>query len=205
MDFTRDAVITGTKPKKPEEKHLNYFESRLLLKELYKRLDQGLIYYLLLLGLTSGMRFGEMVGLTRKDFDFEKNEIKINKTWGYTRRMEEGFGDTKNEQSIRVIKIDKKTMTAFKQLFDSTPENIHKLVFYSPKSKYKVISNGGANKILKNLLSTLKIESITVHGLRHTHASILLYQKVSIYYVSERLGHGDIETTLSYYATSLRN
>jgi len=36
--------------------------------------------------------------------------------------------------------------------------------------------------------------------LRHTHASILLYKKVTIYYVSERLGHADIETTLQSYA-----
>lgn len=38
-----------------------------------------------------------------------------------------------------------------------------------------------------------------MHGLRHTHASVLLYKKVSIYYVSERLGHSNIETTLKEY------
>jgi len=41
---------------------------------------------------------------------------------------------------------------------------------------------------------------ISIHGLRHTHASILLYRKVSIYYISERLDHKDIDTTLKYYA-----
>ena len=40
---------------------------------------------------------------------------------------------------------------------------------------------------------------ITFHGLRHTHGSILLYKKASIHYISERLGHGDIETTLKTY------
>ena len=50
------------------------------------------------------------------------------------------------------------------------------------------------------MLKSLDIELISVHGLRHTHASILLYRKVSIYYVSERLGHKDIDTTLKYYA-----
>lgn len=38
--------------------------------------------YLILLGLTSGARFGELVGLTRKDFDFENNTISINKNMG---------------------------------------------------------------------------------------------------------------------------
>lgn len=46
----------------------------------------------------------------------------------------------------------------------------------------------------------MNIQPISAHGLRHTHASILLYKRASIYYVSERLGHSDIETTNSYYA-----
>jgi integrase len=201
VDFTKDAVLTGNvKAKRPEEKHLHYSESQKLLKELFKRLDENDTYYLLLLGLTSGMRFGEIVGLTRKDFDFKNNTITINKTWGYTKKMPEGFGPTKNEQSVRTIKMDKQTMAAFKSYFKKKPENVFKLVFFSGSSKYKVISNGAANKALKTLLKKLNIEPISVHGLRHTHASVLLYRGVSIYYVSERLGHGDIETTMSTYA-----
>ncbi|WP_343781037.1 site-specific integrase [Virgibacillus salarius] len=142
--------------------------------------------------------------MTRKDFNFKKNTISINKTWGYMKRNTEGFAPTKNEQSIRVIKIDQRTMAHFKKLFQSTPDNIHQLVFYSPNSKYKVISNTNANKLLKKLLINLKINPITMHGLRHTHASVLLYKKVSIYYVSERLGHGDIETTLREYSHVVR-
>lgn len=198
-DFTRGAVLSGSVPaKRPEEKHLNYFESKRLLRALDQPTE--LSHYLILLGLTSGMRFAEMVGLTRDDFDFEKNEIAVNKTWGYTNKMHEGEGPTKNIQSVRKIKMDSKTMAIFKAWFDSTPDNIHKLTFYSPSSKYKVLSNGGANKALENLLKKLNIEPISIHGLRHTHASILLYKKVSIYYVSERLGHADIETTMNHYA-----
>ncbi|WP_054028606.1 site-specific integrase [Bacillus sp. FJAT-28004] len=199
-DFTRRVTFSGSVPsKRPEEKHLNYFDSKRLLKELTDNLNT-LTNYLILLGLTSGMRFGELVGLTRSSFSFKTNEIIINKTWGYTNKMHEGFGPTKNEQSNRTITMDKKTMDLFMELFERTPENIHGLVFHSPQSKYKVISNNGANKALGLLLEKLKIDPITVHGLRHTHASILLYKGVSIYYVSERLGHGDIETTMQYYA-----
>lgn len=60
-------------------------------------------------------------------------------------------------------------MDHFIELFKLTPTNINQLVFYSPSSKYKVISNTTVNKLLKNLLGELKIHSITVHGLRHTH------------------------------------
>lgn len=201
VDFTRNVSLSGKEGKNKEEKYLNYEESKKLLNYLYKNLDKGMTNYLLLLGLTTGMRYGELVGLTRKDFDFKNNTINVDKTWGYTNKMHEGFGPTKNPQSVRKIKVDSKTMQVFKNLFDTVPDNIYRLVFYSSQSKYKVISNANANKVLENILKELKIETIiTAHGLRHTHASVLLYQGVSIYYVSERLGHADIETTLRVYS-----
>lgn len=90
-------------------------------------------------------------------------------------------------------------------MFNSTPENIHRLVFYNQTSKYKVVSNATVNATLKSLLSELKVEPISVHGLRHTHASVLIYQrKVTINYISERLGHKDIETTIKDYSHVLK-
>ncbi|WP_243198128.1 tyrosine-type recombinase/integrase [Weissella diestrammenae] len=43
-------------------------------------------------------------------------------------------------------------------------------------------------------------QRITIHGLRHTHASYLLSQGIDIQYVSERLGHADVNITMSVYA-----
>lgn len=199
FDFTRKAKLTGSvESKRPEEKHLNYVESQKLLNELYERKDKSNGYYLLILALTSGMRFAEIVGLTKEDFNFDLNEIKINKTWDY--KKGKGFSKTKNDSSNRTIKMDSNTMNLFKKLFDEIPNNMHNLVFYSPRSSKKVLTNEFVNKILKKTLADLNIESISVHGLRHTHASILLYKKISIYYVSERLGHAKIDTTLNYYS-----
>lgn len=203
-DFTRKVKFSGLDSKKDEEKYLNYAESQILLQHLYNNLDKGLTYYLLLLALTTGMRYAELVGLQRKDFDFVNNTITINKTWGYTRKMHKGFGKTKTESSNRTIGVDSKTMNAFKKLFLKTPENYLRLVFFSPTSQYHVLSNASCNKTLKRVLNDYGIDPITVHGLRHTHASLLLYKKISIYYVSERLGHSDIETTLSTYTHVLK-
>ncbi|GIO25181.1 integrase [Oceanobacillus sp. J11TS1] len=205
FDFTRKTKPTFKIPaKKSTEKHLDYHESDQLLKTIRSRTDRGLGYSLLLLILTSGVRFQEAIGLTRKDFDFKNSTITINKTWGYKKDSPEGFGPTKNEQSNRTIIMDKKTMNHFQKMYNNTPTNIHELVFYSPESQYKVISNTNANKLLKKLLLELNINPITLHGLRHTHASVLLYRKASIHYVSERLGHSDIETTLKEYTHVLK-
>lgn len=205
-DFTRNAVLTYTVPaKKKSEKHLNFIDTKLLLKEILRRLNDGIGYYLLLLGLVTGMRFEELVGLTFKDFDFTNNKIRVNKTWGYNNRMEEGFGPTKNEQSNRIITLNDETMDIFKNLFNTIQDNPHHLVFYNPKSKYKVISNEKANHLLREVLLHLNIRPlITVHGLRHTHGSVLIYKKANPHYVSERLGHVDIETTYRVYTHLLK-
>lgn len=201
IDFTRRATLTGRDSKKQIDKHINYLESKQLSKALCEVLqaEHRQVYYIILLALKSGMRFAEIVALQRKDFDFKNNTINISKSWGYTSSFEDGEKKTKTETSNRVIKIDKVTMNMFQKYFEETPENIHKLVFYNPESKYKVFSNTGVNKALKKLLNKLRIDEISIHGLRHTHASILFYKGISVQYISERLGHADVDTTIRIY------
>ena len=88
---------------------------------------------------------------------------------------------------------------------ENHPDNIHKLVFFDPTSDISVVTNDRINDVLKAILKRLNIgPEITIHGLRHTHASILLYKGVSILYVSERLGHSGIDVTSSTYAHVLK-
>ncbi|EOB3421192.1 tyrosine-type recombinase/integrase [Enterococcus faecium] len=55
------------------------------------------------------------------------------------------------------------------------------------------------NKFLRKFCKKVGVTEITCHGLRHTHAFILLYQGINIKYVSRRLGHKDIVNTLQTY------
>jgi integrase len=79
--------------------------------------------------------------------------------------------------------MDRDTMNVFRRLFNDVLDNIFRLVFYSRFSKYNVIRNNNTNKILRDLLVILNINRISVHGLRHIHASVFLYEGVSVYYV----------------------
>lgn len=202
VDFTRKVTIYYTvEAKKASEKHLNYKDSQRLIKEVIRKLDDGLGYYMILLAISSGLRYGELIGLTTKDFNFDTNKITVEKTWGYHKRMPKGFGPTKNKSSNRVVDVSPKVMNVFKDLFKKIPPNINRLVFYSGSSKYQVISNTNANKLLRKVLNDLGIKPIvTLHGLRHTYASILLYQRVSLGYVSESLGHKNTIRTQQDYA-----
>lgn len=56
-----------------------------------------------------------------------------------------------------------------------------------------------SNRIIKMDKTLLNIDEISIHGLRHTHASILFYKGISVQYISERLGHADVDTTIRIY------
>lgn len=45
--------------------------------------------------------------------------------------------------------MDQETMNIFKKYINKSPDNKYNLIFYSDSSKYKVISNRNANKLLK--------------------------------------------------------
>ncbi|WP_312507439.1 tyrosine-type recombinase/integrase [Lysinibacillus sp.] len=203
IDFTRKVELNATNNvKKSEDKHLNYNDSVNLYKELFNRLSPSTsTYHLILLGLVSGLRFGELTGLTTDCFDFKTNQIKVYRAWDYKRGT--GFGPLKNEQSERKISIDKKVMNEFKKLILAIPENENNLVFYR-QSSVKTVTNEGANKLLRKTLDALEIEHISIHGLRHTHASVLIYKGANIHSVSKRLGHSDIQTTLDHYSHVLK-
>lgn len=96
------------------------------------------------------------------------------------------------------------TIQVLEVLKQQKEENFFNLVFCSQKAKSKVISNELCNRMLKQCCQELKINPISFHGLRHTHASILIYKGVSIYYISERLGRSTIQTTLDHYSHLLK-
>jgi integrase len=203
VDFTRGVEFNSSVvSKRPEERHLNYEESVALIAELKDRLDRSLGYYLLLLAIVSGLRFGELCGLKRSDFDFKNNIIKVRQAWDYKEGT--GFATLKNLQSKRDVAIDEVTMGLFKDLFSKLPSNIYETVFFNPQSIKGTLTNEATNKLLRNTLKKLGIQTISIHGLRHTHISVLLYKGVSIQFISERAGHKDIETTLKYYSHVLK-
>ncbi|MEH7546977.1 MULTISPECIES: tyrosine-type recombinase/integrase [Bacillaceae] len=55
------------------------------------------------------------------------------------------------------------------------------------------------NEKLNILIKKHNLHSITIHGLRHTHASLLFKAGTSIKEVQEWLGHTDIQMTMNIY------
>lgn len=188
-DPTRKVVIKGKLPGKKKVKFINQFELHTLLLQLNLGQKVNWDWFILLVAKT-GIRFSEALALTPKDFDFSRQTLSISKTWDY--KDGSGFLPTKNKSSIRKIQIDWQTVIQFSELTRYLPENkpifIHKLVY-----------NSTVNDILERHCISAKIPVITIHGLRHTHASLLLFAGVSIASVARRLGHASITTTQKTY------
>ena len=94
---------------------------------------------------------------------------------------------------MRKIQIDWQIVVQFSELLKGLPED--KPIFVTKERVY----NSTVNDILERHCRALEIPVISVHGLRHTHASVLLFAGVSIGSVARRLGHASMTTTQKTY------
>lgn len=198
-DPTRKAVITGRLKETKKSKYLHNEEWQILIQNI-DTYNNGITHNLIIyLAAVTGMRFAEVLGLTWDDVNFSKQQISINKTWDYKYRT--GFIPTKNNSSIRTIDIDKQTTNVLQQHQEIQEQwklnNPYNLVCMNIMEKLPVSAT--INRHLENLCESLNIRVISFHGLRHTHASVLLFQGVNLMAVSKRLGHSNVTTTQNIY------
>lgn len=189
-DPTRKAIIKGKTPRQKKIKYLNQFELHKLLAGLNLTRDISWDWFILLVAKT-GIRFSEALAITPKDFDFSHQILSISKTWNY--KGDGGFLPTKNTSSVRKVQIDWQTVIQFCDLIKDLPQE--KPIFVKEKSIY----NSTVNGILARHCRKAGIPLISIHGLRHTHASLLLFAGVSIASVARRLGYSSMTTTQKTY------
>ena len=190
-DPTRKAVIKGKAPRPKKIKYLNQFELHTLIADLDLTSGVNWDWFILLVAKT-GLRFSEALAVTPADFDFSKQTLNISKTWDY--KGEGGFMPTKNKSSVRKVQIDWQIIVKFSELVKGLPED--KPIFITGDGK---IYNSTVNAILTRHCKACGISEISIHGLRHTHASLLLFAGVSIASVARRLGHASMTTTQKTY------
>lgn len=189
-DPTRKAIIKGKTPRNKKIKYLNQFELHMLIADLNLKEEPNWDWFILLVSKT-GMRFSEALAITPSDFDFARQTLSISKTWDY--KGDGGFMPTKNKSSVRKIQIDWQIVVKFSELVKGMPED--KPIFIGDSKIY----NSTVNDVLTRHCRSCGISEISIHGLRHTHASLLLFAGVSIASVARRLGHASMTTTQKTY------
>lgn len=152
---------------------------------------------ILLLVSYTGIRRGECIALQWKDVDFKNNTISISKT-----RDQYGTRPPKTKNSYRTIRVEsfvmqelekyknwcKKTLLQYgKKLNNGDFIFINEYGEPIDGTKVNTMFN---NSLLKaGILDNTGNAKITFHGLRHTHATILLNAGVNPKVIAERLGN----------------
>nr|WP_304317278.1 tyrosine-type recombinase/integrase [Bifidobacterium catenulatum] len=193
-DPTRKVIIKGKQPRIKKMKYLNQFELHAMLADLDLGSEASWDWLILLIAKT-GLRFSEALGLTPDDFDFTHQTLSVSKTWDY--KNGGGFVPTKNESSVRKVQLDWQLIMQLSGLLKNLPHD--KPIFVHGK-----IYNSTANGVLARHCKNVDAPVISIHGLRHTHASLLLFAGVSIASVSRRLGHASMTTTQETYLHVIR-
>ena len=215
QDYIRRNPIPATKPyprRKPTIIILNKANVKRLLKAAY---NSG--WYLeILLGLFCGLRKGEISGLKFGDFDPQNRTIYIQRQITSNPIVPKGASKI---QSYEVIEKPPKTDNSYRLL--RIPEAVakeiekRKILVEANKQQYgeqyfdhgyiSCQENGlphstaAMNSALTKLCSRNGLPHITVHGLRHMYATILIEQKVPLIKISALLGHASVNTTFEYY------
>ena len=157
----------------------NKFISSAILPEKYQ------IYFEVL--YWTGIRSGELHGLTPKDIDFTNQSISINKSFS----SKYGALAPKTEAGNRIIKIPEFLVQKLKVYIETLICDDDTYLF--------PIANVNLAYTLKKVCAQENIKIIKIHGLRHSHASLLFNMGFSALMVKERLGHENIQTTLGIY------
>ena len=207
-DFTEGVILSGRPPKKRrDEKYIHSFDDyQKLVTYLENNLDltTSIVPYLLLIQLKTGLRAGEVAGLTWDCVLWKSSEIKTYRRYDTARKR---WVNPKTEESIRTIPVDNDTLTILKKLKQEQAVFIENGTITNNENmilvdlNYKIVTNAGINKHLKQILRDLKIypQSMTSTGLRHTYCSAMLAMGVDIWAVSKLMGHRDIKQITETY------
>lgn len=153
------------------------------------------------LALDTGMRKGELAALQWSDVDWQRSAIRVKGSLSYV-TGEPVIGPVKNRQSRRLVISDESLSLLKRLLIANPPPPGNDYIFLRATGKPLLINNLGDREFTK-LQTLAKVKRLTLHGLRHTCATLLLSAGVPPNYVSERLGHKDPTITLKIYAHAI--
>lgn len=181
--------------------------------------DDAMVYTMFRLLSFTGARKGEIYALHWSDVNFKDKTINFKKTLVHVggKRV---LQTTKTAQSRRIVSIDDETLMVLKRWRKEQIQRYLKLsipfqtdekqplfTMYQPKKHaFEYCRLAYLNdKLIQIYKKNKQLAEITVHGFRHTHASLLFEAGASIKDVQARLGHTDIQTTMNIYTHVTNN
>ncbi|GAA7771816.1 hypothetical protein JP0171_15080 [Helicobacter pylori] len=138
----------------------------------------------------TGLRTGEQLALMWEDIDFNEKKIVINKSLNELGQIT----TPKNKPSIREVDLLEPVEKILKELKASEPAS-KKFVFIDIPKRSTMFQ-----RAFRSLLRALNLKDRKLYTTRHTFASLMLSQGEEAMWVSQTLGHKDLNTTYSTYS-----
>ena len=187
-----------TKRERIEDKFLETYEVNMLLDNI-KKSNRWHWYYLTQFLLLSGLRIGEAVALTLDDIDIANRIINVTKTYDIHTNQ---ITSPKTRCSIRevymqdeLLDIVNKSLLYFKDV--KMLHDVDNDLLFTSVTGCRVEYNSFEKFLRENSKDINK--KVTCHILRHTHASLLLAEGISVDTISRRLGHENSKITREIY------
>jgi integrase len=214
-DAMRDGMIssnpcTYVKPPKVKKQRNVEVMSRSEISEFLKLAEKTPYAVLFKLALYTGMRLGELLGLTWRAINFSEGTIHVFQQIR-TRHIKgsDRLPDRpKTESGVRFLPLGEDLWESLKEFYSLQQIQIHKAGSSWKKLDYVFASSVGTplqpgllQKAVKKTFHSMNLpNSFTFHNLRHTAASIMLSDGMALTEVSGYLGHSSPAITAQIYA-----
>lgn len=203
--------VAAADPPKVEPREIEILSPE-QVSALLNSLRGGPLYRVAVVGLATGMRRGEMVALRWGDVDLDAGKLRIERSLEQT-NAGLAFKAPKTRAGRRTVSVPPSVIAELRRHWREQQEqrlvlglgraSENDLVFarrdggpWPPDS----LTAGWARTI-----RLLKLPKVTLHALRHTHASQLIASGLDVVTVSRRIGHSDPTVTLKVYAHRFGN
>jgi integrase len=175
---------------------------------MFNRARGTRMFAFVVLASASGCRRGELLALTWADLNLDTGEMMISKSLEQTKqglRVKSTKSEMPREialpdHALDVLREHRVEQDRDRALYGVDYED-HNLVFCQPSGAFYSPDRMGAR--VSELLRKAGLHGVSLHSLRHSHASVLISQGVPLPVVAERLGHANQNITLSIYSHAL--
>lgn len=197
--LARNPCINVTLPKR-ERKEIEVFNEEQIRQFVLALNDERIDYRVgYKLCLFCGLRRSEVLGLKEEDIDLENKTISI----VHTRHRVDGQlveQDPKTARSRRTLALPEFLISDLSELIEARHDFEYEQSPYLIQDGFgKEMNPSSFTRQIHRIEERAGLPHLSVHGLRHTFASLLNSQQIDIARISAELGHSNITTTLNIY------